>query len=185
MADIVAETKRLVLRSVAEGDEADHDRLLNSATIMRHIGGVMEPHEIEARHAKAMAMYAREGFSFLFAVEKASGEMVGYCGIKRVENPLAPNTGDHEIGWKIREDRWRRGYAEEAMRAVIEWAFTRVGAPYLVALTSPANTGCWKLMEKLGMVRRRDLDFHDPAYPAQDNPTIQYSLSKEQWENSQ
>ena len=78
-------------------------------------------------------------------------------------------------------------FAEEAMRAVIEWAFTRVGAPHLVALTSPANTGSWKLMEKLGMVRRRDLDFHDPAYPAypaQDNPTIQYSLSKEQWENS-
>ena len=185
MVDIVAETDRLILRAIAEDDVDDHDRLLNSATIMQHIGGMMERHDIEARHAKGMAMYAREGFSFLFLIEKTTGEMVGYCGIKRVENPLAGNIGDHEIGWKVREDRWRQGYAEEAMRAVLEWAFTRVGAPHVVALTSPANTGSWKLMEKLGMVRREDLDFEDPAYPPEDNPTIQYSLTKEQWENSQ
>jgi len=84
----------------------------------------------------------------------------------------------------VREDRWRRGYAEEAMHAVLDWAFTRVGAPHVVALTSDANIGSWKLMEKLGMVRREDLDFSDPAYPAEDNPTIQYSLSREQWEST-
>ena len=77
------------------------------------------------------------------------------------------------------------GYAEEAMRAVLDWAFGLIGAPYVVALTSRANVGSWKLMQKLGMVRRKDLDFDDPDYRDKDNPTIQYSLSKEQWENSQ
>ena len=70
------------------------------------------------------------------------------------------------------------------MRAVLDWAFTRVGAPHVVALTSAANVGSWKLMQKLGMVRREDLDFSDPAFPPQDNPTIQYSLTHEQWENT-
>ena len=70
------------------------------------------------------------------------------------------------------------------MRAVLDWAFSRIGAPHVVALTSLANIGSWKLMEKLGMVRREDLDFSDPAYPAADNPTIQYSLTKEQWEST-
>ncbi len=185
MPDIIAETDRLVLRTIDENDVHKHDRLLNSPAIMAHIGGVMERHEIEARHAKGMALYAREGFSFLFLIEKATGEMVGYCGIKKVDNPLAGNQGDHEIGWKVREDRWRMGYAEEAMRAVLNWAFGRIGAPYVVALTSRANVGSWKLMQKLGMVRRKDLDFDDPDYRDKDNPTIQYSLSKEQWENSQ
>ncbi len=131
-----------------------------------------------------MQLYAREGFSFLFMIEKATGEMVGHCGIKRVDNPLANNPGDHEIGWLVREDRWRRGYAEEAMRAVLDWAFARVGAPHVVALTSEANVGSWKLMEKLGMVRRADLDFDDPAYPPEDRTTILYSLSSEQWEKA-
>ena len=185
MADIIAETDRLVLRTIEEGDAARQDRLLNTPAVMARLGGVKELHEIEAKHAKAMAMYAREGFSFLFMTEKASGEMVGHCGIKRVDNPLAPNVGDHEIGWLVREDRWRRGYAEEAMRAVLDWAFTRIHAPHVVALTSEANAGSWKLMQKLGMVRREDLDFADPGFPAEDNPTIQYSLTQEQWESSQ
>ena len=34
------------------------------------------------------------------------------------------------------------------------------------------------------MERREDLDFDDPAYPEEDRPTIQYSLTKEQWESS-
>ena len=185
MADIIAETDRLILRTIEEGDAIEQDRLLNTPSVMARLGGVKELHEIEAKHAKAMAMYAREGFSFLFMIEKASGEMVGHCGIKRVDNPLAPNVGDHEIGWLVREDRWRRGYAEEAMRAVLDWAFTRITAPHVVALTSHANAGSWKLMQKLGMVRREDLDFADPAFPAEDNPTIQYSLTQEQWESSQ
>ena len=184
MTDIIAETDRLILRTIEEGDAARQDRLLNTPAVMARLGGVKELHEIEAKHAKAMAMYAREGFSFLFMVEKASGEMVGHCGIKRVDNPLAPNVGDHEIGWLVREDRWRRGYAEEAMRAILDWAFTRIQAPHVVALTSEANAGSWKLMQKLGMVRREDLDFADPAFPAEDNPTIQYSLTQEQWESA-
>ena len=185
MADIVAETDRLILRTIEEGDAAEQDRLLNTPTVMARLGGVKELHEIEAKHAKSMAMYAQEGFSFLFMVEKASGEIVGHCGMKRVDNPLAPNVGDHEVGWLVREDRWRRGYAEEAMRAVLAWAFERVGAPHVVALTSHANIGSWKLMEKLGMIRRADLDFSDPAFPPDDNPTIQYSLSRDQWARDQ
>ena len=42
----------------------------------------------------------------------------------------------------------------------------------------------YELMEKLGMVRRAELDFSDPAFPPEDNPTIQYSLTHEQWENT-
>lgn len=182
MADIVAETERLVLRAIEEGDAALQHRLLNTPTVMARLGGVKELHEIEAKHAKGMALYAQEGFSFLFMIEKATGEMVGHCGIKRVDNPLAKNQGDHEVGWLVREDRWRRGYAEEAMHAVLDWAFGRVGAPHVVALTSEANVGSWKLMEKLGMVRRRDLDFDDPAYPPEDRRTILYSLTAEQWQ---
>lgn len=186
MPDIVLETQRLVLRTIAEGDVDEHHRTLNTATVMAHLGGVMERHQIEARHARGMAMFARHGFSFLFLIEKATGDMVGYCGIKQVDNPLAPNLGDHEIGWIIRENRWRVGYAHEAMRGVIDWAFSpRIDAPHLVALTSEANTGSWRLMEKLGMQRRRDLDFADPAMAPRDNPTIQYSITKEQWADAQ
>ena len=185
MADIIAETDRLILRTIEEGDAAEQMRVLNTPAVMARLGGPKELHEIEAKHAKSMQLYAQRGFSFLFLIEKETGEMVGHAGIKLVDNPLAKNEGDHEIGWLIREDRWRRGYAEEAVRAVLDWAFGRVDAPNVVALTSQANVPSWKLMEKLGMVRRKDLDFDDPAYPPEDRTTILYSLTKEQWESQQ
>ena len=185
MGDLVLETERLVLRQVDENDLEPHLRLLNTLTVMEYLGGVKEPHEIEAKHAKSMALFAREGFGFMMLIEKATGELVGHAGMKRVDNPHAPNPGDHEIGWLVREDRWQRGYANEAMSAVIDWAFSRHEAPHLVALTSERNRPSWRFMEKLGMERRRDLDFDDPAYPEQDNPVIQYSLTPEQWEKAQ
>lgn len=184
MADIIAETDRLVLRTIEDGDAALQHRLLNTPAAMARLGGVKELHEIEAKHAKARAWYAQEGFSFLMMVEKGSGELVGHCGLKRVDNELAHNQGDHEIGWLVREDRWRRGYAEEAVRAVLDWAFGRIGAPHVVALTSESNVPSWRLMEKLGMRRRADLDFDDPAYPPEDRTTIVYSLSANQWSRS-
>ncbi|WP_427966013.1 GNAT family N-acetyltransferase [Altererythrobacter sp.] len=185
MADIVIETERLVLRTIDEGDAELQFRLLNTPTVMEHLGGVKELHEIEAKHAKTMAWFAREGFGFMMMVEKISGEVVGHAGMKRVDHALAPNQGDFEIGWLVREDRWRRGYASEAMRAVVEWAFTRHQASHVVALTSERNEPSWRLMEKLGMRRRKDLDFDDPAYPPEDNPTIQYSISRAEWESEE
>ena len=183
MPDIVLETERLVLRAIDEGDAAEQFRLLNGPAVTHHLGGPKELHEIEARHAKAMALDAREGFSFLMAIEKTSGELVGHCGLKRVDSENAKNPGDMEIGWLVREDRWRRGYAREAIEAVLEWAFTRHDAPQIVALTSAANEASWRLMEKLGMRRRADLDFEDPCFPPANNPTILYSLSREEWRN--
>lgn len=183
MGDVVLTTQRLELRRIGPGDLDQQMQHLNTPAVMAHLGGVKSRAEIAEKHARAEALFAREGFGFMMMWERDSGEFVGHCGMKRVDNPLAPNPGDHEIGWVVREDRWRRGYAHEAMRAVIDWAFAAIGAPHLVALTCDGNVGSWRLMQKLGMERRPDLDFDDPAFPPEDNPTIQYSLTREQWES--
>lgn len=177
MADLVLETERLVLRQIDEGDAELQMRVLNTPQVMEHLGGPKELHEIQAKHAKSMASFARDGFGFMMMIEKASGDLVGHCGLKRVDHPLAPNQGDFEIGWLVRQDRWRRGYAGEAMRAVIEWAFSRHQAQRIVALTCERNEPSWRLMEKIGMERDQSLDFTDPDFRPEDNPTIQYVLT--------
>ncbi len=181
MAEIVLTTARLWLRQIGEDDLDDHMRLLNTPAVMQYLGGVQPREVIAAKHAAARASFAREGFGFMLMIEQASGEIVGHCGLRRVAHALAPNPADHEIGWIVREDRWRRGYAYEAMRAVVDWSFACIGAPMLVALTCAANKGSWRLMEKLGMERRRELDFTDPQLPDAENPIIQYALTAGRW----
>jgi RimJ/RimL family protein N-acetyltransferase len=182
MAEVVLQTARLVLRQIAPDDLDDHMRLLNTPAVMEHLGGVQPRAVIAAKHQAARYSFAAEGFGFMLMIERASGEIVGHCGLRRVAHPLAPNPQDHEIGWIVREDRWRLGYAHEAMRAVVDWGFGVIGAPHLVALTCEANVGSWRLMEKLGMERRKDLDFRDPADP---EPIIQYAITREAWESQQ
>lgn len=184
MTDPVLTTGRLVLRQIREDDLDPHMALLNTPAVMQHLGGVQPRAVIAAKHAASRAGFASEGFGFMMIEERATGEMVGHCGLRRVAHALAPNPDDHEIGWLVREDRWRRGYAHEAMRAVIDWGFVRFHADRIVALTVDDNTGSWRLMEKLGMARRPDLDFTDPAMPPGHSPTIQYALTRAQWEAS-
>jgi RimJ/RimL family protein N-acetyltransferase len=178
----VLTTSRLVLRQIGEADFDLHMALLNTPGVMQYLGGVQPREVIAAKHAAARAGFAAEGFGFMMMEERASGEIVGHCGLRRVAHPLAPNPADHEIGWLVREDRWRMGYAHEAMRAVVDWGFAVHAAPQIVALTCQPNVGSWRLMEKLGMVRRDDLDFSDPGDP---EPIIQYAITRKQWESHQ
>ena len=182
MAEPILQTERLLLHPIQPGDAERQFRTLNSPAVMEHLGGSLELDVIVQKHAKAMDLYAREGFSFLHMIERETGELVGHCGLKRVDHEAAKNHGDFEIGWILREDRWRRGDGMEAVRVVLEWAFLTHGAPNVVALTSQRNEPSWRFMEKLGMERRKDLDFDDPRFPPEDNPTILYSITREAWD---
>lgn len=179
MTAVVLTTPRLTLRAIAVDDLDPHMALINTPAVMQYLGGVQPREVIAAKHAASRASFAAEGFGFMMMEERATGDIIGHCGLRRVAHPLAPNPHDFEIGWLVREDRWRRGYALEAMRAVVDWGFGAIGAPQIVALTCAANVGSWRLMEKLGMDRREDLDFADPGEP---EPIIQYAITRAQWE---
>ncbi|MFN3863634.1 MAG: GNAT family N-acetyltransferase [Erythrobacter sp.] len=182
MTRAVLTTARLVLREFGADDLDRHMALLNTPAVMQYLGGVQPRAVIAAKSQAARDGFAAEGFGFMMMEERASGEMVGHCGLRRVAHPRAPNPADHEIGWLVREDRWRMGYAYEAMRAVVGWGFGTIGARQIVALTCAANVASWRLMEKLGMTRRAALDFVDPAEP---EPIIQYAITRDQWESQQ
>ena len=182
MTAAVLTTPRLVLRQIGADDLDPHMALLNTPAVMQHLGGVQPRAVIAAKHQAARASFAAHGYGFMLAEERESREIVAHCGLRKVAHPLAPNPDDFEIGWLVREDRWRMGYALEAMRAVVDWGFAVHAAPQQVALTCQPNVGSWRLMEKLGMTRRKELDFSDPADP---EPIIQYAITKAQWEAQQ
>ncbi|HEX8667837.1 MAG TPA: GNAT family N-acetyltransferase [Allosphingosinicella sp.] len=174
------ETQRLLLRDWREEDIEPFIRHLNTPAVMRWLGGVRPPEEHRRSVRERMMRWQEElGFTFWALEEKASGELLGFCGIKIADDPDSPVEGLHEIGWRLREDAWGKGYAKEAAMASLDFAFGTLGADRVVALTVVENIASWGLMERLGMRRSPELDYE--GAPWAEGPVIAYALGREQW----
>ena len=185
-ADFRHETERLILRDWREEDWHRFWELTNTPAVMRWLGGVAN--EVTRQGAMdRLATYRRKFGHTFWVVERKddgghlSGEMLGFCGLKRANTQGSPVFDMVEIGWRLREDAWGRGYAKEAAIASLDVGFTRFGAETIIALTVDGNAASWGLMRKLGMARRDDLDYHDDNWPTELNPTIVYVITAREW----
>ena len=183
MAEVAAETERLILRDWEEADARAFYDVMNTPPVMRHLGGV-QTHEEWLQAFERIRGFTRDfGHTFWIVEDKASGELLGFCGLKRVNAPGAGDlTGKPEIGWRLRESAWGRGIAREAATATLDLAFGRFGYGEVIALTIPANVASEGLMKRLGMERREELDFIDTRFGPELNPTIVYSIDAARWQ---
>jgi RimJ/RimL family protein N-acetyltransferase len=186
MADVPIETGRLVLRNWREGDLARFAAVTNTPGVMRWLGGPLDDDALAATQARVLTCQARYGHCFWLVERKPdgghlSGEVLGFCGLKRGDAPDSTFAGQFEIGWRLREDAWGQGYAKEAASAALDAAFDRFAAPEVVAITVIENTASWGLMERLGMRRRKDLDYEDTRYDLPLRRTLAWSITPEVW----
>jgi RimJ/RimL family protein N-acetyltransferase len=186
MAEIVAETERLVLRRECKGDLAVWLEHMNTPQVMGRIGGVQTPEKVAEGFAR-MAETEKEGsLPFTFVALKSDGTLIGKCGLARIAEIPAPEAlkGQVQIGWTLRADYWGRGYACEAARAMLGIAFDKFELARVFGQTSESNTASWRLMVRLGMQRRAELDYRDPDYPPEDNPTMIWALGRDDWQTA-
>ncbi len=179
MADFRHETDRLILREWQDGDWPQFFKHTNTPAVMRWLGGVYSD-DLQAMQRERIAECNKAHGHCFWAVErKQDGELLGFCGLKRSNQPGGPQ-GEFEIGWRFREDSWGKGYAREAALAVRDIAFTRFDAPQIIALTVRENEASWGLMLRLGMQRDEALDFASAQFGS--DTIIAYSQTREQWE---
>jgi RimJ/RimL family protein N-acetyltransferase len=165
----VIETARLTLRGWEERDVMPFAAMCADPEVMAHLGGPQARDEVEAAIARQRASQARDGHCFWAIERREDGALLGFCGLRLGGHPATPASDELEIGWRLRRDAWGQGYAREAAEASLAWGWANTGRARIAAWTIPPNRASWTLMERLGMVRRPDLDFAHPAFPA-DHP---------------
>jgi len=184
MAEVVAETERLRLRTWDPEDERRFYDIMNVPAVMRWLGGLQTPDEWNAAYQR-LRTYEREfGFTFWIIERRSDGDILGFCGLKRANAPGGEAiAGEVEIGWRLREDAWGHGYAKEAAIASLDLAFDRFAASQVVALTAEQNVTSQGLMKRLGMTRRQDLDYVDTRFPPDSdfNPHVVFSMAAADW----
>jgi RimJ/RimL family protein N-acetyltransferase len=105
--------------------------------------------------------WQRRGFG-LWAVDVIGGApFIGFIGLM-VPSFDAPFTPCVELGYRLAFEHWGSGYATEGSRAALEFGFTTLGLPEIVAMTAVRNARSRRVMERLGMQRDPADDFDHP-----------------------
>lgn len=144
------ETDRLVLRRMKVSDYADMYEYSRSDLVTKYLLWNSHP---DARYTRDYLGYIqsqyRAGEFYDWAViHKETGKMIGTCGFARLdfENNSA------EIGYVLNPDFWRKGYATEAVKRVINFGFHDLNLHRIEARYIVGNEVSRRVMEKCGMV---------------------------------
>jgi RimJ/RimL family protein N-acetyltransferase len=155
-------TARLRLRPWRPQDAEAAFAIYSDARVMRYLGSagasggsppIADLPSMRQRMQKWFAEPADPGGlpGRLAIVEKATDLPVGTIVLKHLPDGEGRATADVEVGWHLRPDRWGRGYATEAGRAMIAYAFEILRLPEVLAIVYKENAPSIRVCERLGM----------------------------------
>ena len=155
--DTVIDTGRLLLRRFTTDDLDAFYQLGSRPEIIRYAQAVplaSREQALEFMQAAPFHDYATYGYGRLACVWKATGEVIGFSGIKYV-----PEIAENELGYRFFEEYWGMGLATEAGHASIEFARSVLGLKRLVAMVHPDNVASARVVTKLGFTREKCLRY--------------------------
>jgi RimJ/RimL family protein N-acetyltransferase len=152
-------TSRLRLEPLADSHLAGFNAMNADPQVMRYLTGKPETlEESKTVIERVKGRWASVGYSWWALVERDSGELVGAGALQNLRREAAPLPDPDcplEIGWRLRRDRWGRGYAIEAATAIVDFAFDRFQPDELLAVCHPDNAASSGVMKRLGMTDQR------------------------------
>lgn len=117
---MIIETERLLLREMTENDFDALYKVLADSDIMQHYPYTFDDAKVSGWISRNIERYKILGFGLWAVCLKDTGEVIGDCGLtmQLINGQIKP-----EIGYHIRADKQRKGYAKEAAIAVRDWTF--------------------------------------------------------------
>lgn len=166
--NIFLETERLILRQFSPNDannllELDSDieviRFVNIELLKGEKPTVADYETIRNNILPRFRHYYQkyEGYGFWAVVEKSSKEFIGWFHFRpALDSQFNINSGIYndneiELGYRLRQAAWRKGYATEGSRALILKGFSELGTQRVVASALAANIASIRVMEKVGL----------------------------------
>ena len=170
---MILETKRLILREMTQDDLPALQGILQDEETMYAYNGAFDEAETQAWLDRQLSRYAQYGFGLWAVVLKESGGMIGQCGLT-----MQPWRGDEvlEVGYLFNHAFWHHGYATEAARGCMEYAFDRLGAREVCSIIRETNLPSRRVAERNGMTVRDTWVKH---YRAIDMPHVRYCAVRE------
>ncbi|PEJ51775.1 MULTISPECIES: GNAT family N-acetyltransferase [unclassified Bacillus (in: firmicutes)] len=109
-------------------------------------------------------------------IEKETNKLIGTCGF----NAYQERNKRAEVGYEIHPDYWRKGYATEAVKALLNYGFDMLQLNRIGAIVYPENLPSQKLLEKIGFTNEGLLrEYLIQGTSVHD--TYAYSILRKEW----
>lgn len=167
MAHPEFETVRLRLRQLRPDDLAPHRAAVDDDAAVTWAHERLPLTASLRRWADRLDEWDREGYGMWIVEVQESGQVIGHCGLQRLEQ------GDEvELGYYLGRAGWGNGYATEAAAAALTYGFDRCALSRIVAVVRHDNTASQNVLGKLGMRHVKDDHFYgvDAVLYAIDRP---------------
>jgi len=164
------ETERLFLRKMTEEDLESVFAMRSDADVMRFIREPQKREEALNWIKLVSSRWEGEKIGFCSVLLKETNQFIGWCGLWQLKE-----TGEIEVGYALVKEFWGRGFAVEASQSFLQYGFTDLNLPKIVACANPQNMGSRRVMEKLGMT----FD-HIGKYYGRD--LVHYTITRNDWE---
>ena len=169
---MVLETERLYLREMTENDFEVLNKVLSDPKIMCHYPHAFDETEVRSWIQRNMERYRIFGFGLWAVCLKETGEMIGDCGLtmQLINGQIKP-----EIGYHIRADKQRKGYAKEAAAAVKDWTFSNTPFNVIYSYMKYTNVPSCKTAMSWGC--KQVDEFEDDV----NEITKVFAISRDEW----
>jgi RimJ/RimL family protein N-acetyltransferase len=151
--NIIIETDRLLLRTFTENDASLIYELNKDPEVTRY---TCDPMYDVAQAKKVLEevilpQYVLYNYGRWAVHIKQNLEFIGWCGLK-----YRPEQDEIDLGYRFMKKFWGKGYATEAAKACLKYAFETLNIPRIIGRALPQNTVSIRVLEKCGLNYIRD-----------------------------
>jgi ribosomal-protein-alanine N-acetyltransferase len=147
------ETERLLLRELELSDAAGMFELDSNPNVHLFLGNKPLKHIDESidQIKNIQKQYSDFGIGRWAVILKETNEFLGWSGIKFITTEINNHKDFYEIGYRFIEKHWGKGYATEAGKAFVDFAFNEMKVEVVYAYADAGNENSRKILEKLGL----------------------------------
>lgn len=151
--EIIIETERLIIREHVLSDAPFFFTLNSNYNVVKYTGdsSFKTIEEAETIVQYVMNQYKENGYGRWLVAEKQTGNPIGWCGLK-----FHTDTKETDIGYRLLESAWGKGYATESAKACVDYGFKHFNLNRIIGDAMKENMASINVFKKLGMTYLKD-----------------------------
>nr|WP_314838781.1 GNAT family N-acetyltransferase [uncultured Flavobacterium sp.] len=151
--DLILETDRLLLREMKLSDAEALFEMDRNPNVHQYLWNkpVKDISEVHATIESVQLQYINNNIGRFVMVLKENQELIGWAGLKFNTEIVNNKIHFYDIGYRLDEKFWGKGYASEASFAWLEYGFQTMKIPLMEAAAHTDNIASNRILQKIGL----------------------------------